>query len=1249
MAASREFKPTPAQKNAIEAHGGSITVSAAAGSGKTRVLVQRVIRHLTEECIPADRLLILTFTNTAAEEMRSRIAAAIDALIAAEPRNEFYRRQQLLLGSADICTIDSYCSKMVKENFFRLGIRRDYRIGSETELYELRRRIMSELIEQFYTPPDKESEDGEALETARARFEAFDILSMLLTDPKLDSDLENELLRAYDTYSAHAFPEEWMEACLKKYAPGNRLSDSEEAVYLMREPASMVRMLRTLFDKAAEYRYVMGERLEKTKKNMYKSIMDAFDSYEYFLEGMEELYSEEQLNMDEAARLISGFEKVTIRYGAAKDMELKYAAGLLNAFADIVREHFMAYADFTEEEYSRSNALCMPVISCLREILETFDKQFFAAKTEKGMLDFHDLERLMLQLLYEKDESGSYVLTPYAAELSQCYEEIMIDEYQDTNDIQEHIFKAISRRETNLFVVGDIKQSIYRFRDAEPTLFKKRCAEAVMYDPEHPSFPALIVLDQNFRSRSGIIDSVNYVFGLLMSEQAGEIAYDRTQRLTTGAEYPERGDGVPDTEVHCVQYDRNSPEDEDDASIDNANRAEAIYCAGLIRRMVEDGTMVTENGVLRKAEYSDFCILLRAVRNKAYIYAEELEQTGIPACTDTDFDLLQRYEIRAAIAFLKILNNPLSDIDIAASLLNPVFGFTPDELAQLKEERGKRYYKKLLSRAKEADAFGKKCSSFLETVQYFRTFAMTKGCDRLLTEFYDRTGFACAVSAMQGGEQRVQNLRRLVNFAADYEANTGGGLTGFVRHIRYLEEAGSGIQVSGDVPANAVRIMTIHHSKGLEFPICILAGTNTAKPGLSKRINFHPRLGIGLRAVDMESGFQYNTLQYTAIQAANQNEEKSEQMRVLYVAMTRAKEKLIVLSTMGVKRSGDIILYDDPQYHIEADESYVHKLEKIAEHCALNEQRVFEPYEVMACRNYSEWLLMCLMVSDRLQVLRSLAAQNGEEMETVSAPEIAFRYVNHVRTDHAETEEEQPVPCSQTLLSELQQRFAAADQVDVSTMVPSKVSASMLAHRGIASEFVAASKPSFTRKGGISPTERGTATHEFLQYADFERLYEALQTDGNFDKERQRVTDTGYMTREQTEIIDMSSIEAFVRSPLFQRALHCLRVYKEYRFTVQIPAEMTLPDADASAYREVLRKDGVMSVLQGAIDCMLEEEDGLVIIDYKTDRVKEAAVLSETYGTQLRLYKEAAQRLFAKPVKACYIYALHCKQMIEVI
>ncbi len=1279
------FEPTQAQKNAINAHGGAVIVSAAAGSGKTRVLVQRVIKLLTgENAVSADKLLILTFTNTAAYEMKMRISQAIDELMQENPNNDFYRRQQLLLSCADICTIDSFCSKVVRENFYRLGVSRDFRIGTTAELYELSRRIMSDVIEEYYTPPEKSCENREE---KLKNYESFNLMSMLMTDTKLDSDLEQELLNAYNKYKSHAFPDQWIKMCIEQYNPEIKLSDNHAAKYLFESLRSKVEKLRYYYDSAMEHYGAVEENVKSGKKS-YKNTMDVFDSYRAFLESIEELYRSGENRYPALAETVAAFSKNTVRIGASKDEELKAAASALNSFGKCVDDELRPYACFTEDIFRENNEKLYPVMKCLGELLQKFDEKYFQAKTERRILDFCDLESLVIKLLYSCDkETGEYITTDFAEDIRNKYEEIMIDEYQDTNDIQENIFKAISRNEENLFTVGDIKQSIFRFREANPVLFKNRCKKGNDYDEENKLFPALIVLDRNFRSREGIIDSVNYIFGLIMSEKSGEIEYDKNHRLTAGASYPQKNQ--PDVELHIIEHrektvdkkhgdeDYNENDDvNDESEEENKTKTEAIYCAELIREIIDRGDTVydAKEKRERRVTYSDFCVLMRSVRNTAHIFSSEFERCGIPVYTDADFDLLERYEVKAALAYLKVLNNPLSDIDMIAALMCPVFGFTPDELAQIKGIQGKNYYKKLLllsGTVYEGEEQGslsevaggvdekytcsetdnrltEKCSIFLETMRRFREMSVTVPTDRLLQEFFESTGFISVMNAMPNGEFRIQNIRRFMNFVSEYENSLSGGLTGFVRHVRYLEETNNGIRVSDSTPVNAVRIMTIHHSKGLEFPICILAGMNTKEKVDLSRIKYHSELGIGMRTMDTERLLQFNTLQFKAVHTAKSDEERSELLRLLYVALTRPKERLIMLSTVSSVEEGG--KNDTDGANLCKFDGYYKYLNNLAKAIKYDEKTGhIMPNVVMERHTLSDWIVMCALLNGEMSQIRSDACvrnewESGYSENEVSLPSLSckapwkFVHARDVKRSLNKTAEVTDFKTDDDLEEFLYKRFSE-NKNDISTKIPSKVSASMLAHSGTLTYYAAVSSPSFTRHGAASPAERGTATHAFLQYININNLYKEISETGYFEMEKKSVIEKKLMPEEQVNLVIDENIITFSKSRLFKRMLGAERLYREYRFTVSIPAKMVLAGGEDFSDEEF---GDSRSILQGSIDCIIEEKDGLVIVDYKTDRVQNTEDLKDMYSVQLRLYKEAASKIFDKPVKECYIYSLHC-------
>ncbi len=1233
----KSFEPTKAQKNAIDAEGGAVIVSAAAGSGKTKVLVQRVIRLLTQENpVPADKLLMMTFTKAAAAEMKTRISREIDLMIDADPGNELLRRQQLLLAGTDICTIHSFCGNIVRENFYRLNINRDFRIDGASESEKISLSIISAMIEEYYREPERSRyEDEENYQTDIKKYRTFGLLSMLLTGTKLDSELDKELLQAYRKFISHAFPEDWMELCVRQYDPSISIDDSDCAGYLLSCIKPLAVSIRTKLEAASALNGAIRNEASSYGKSKlparYKTYFEAFEAYSSFTEKLEQTLGREKISYTEVCKTVKGFNKLRITLRKDYSQELSQAYSALIGIADIVTDEIMPMTAFSAEQYNNACKKLHPVLCLLRDFLNEFDRRFFEAKREKNILDFNDLERLMLRLLYESNGRGGRRRTEFADDMSERYSVIMVDEYQDTNDVQENIFKAISRDGENLFVVGDVKQSIYRFREAEPSIFRERCRSSVRYKEGSGSFPAMIVLDSNFRSRKGVIDSVNYIFGLLMSEESGEIEYNEDQRLTYGASYSETDD--PETELHLLEYGSVNDDDsgDDEGSDTVREQAEGAYCAKLIKEMISGGMTVTEDGEERPAEYSDFCILMRAVSTHAEVYAAELHKAGIPAYIAGEIDLLKCYEVRAAVSYLKILSNPLSDPDFIAALLCPVAGFTPDELVKLRLVHNKRrsYYKRLRNCAADDKngELSEKCRNFFKLYDEFRLMAATMPSDRLLASFFERTGFIEIMRTMPGGEQRVQNLRRLQNYVSSFESSTNSGLTGLVRHLNYLEETGKGISVKDSSSSSAVKIMTIHHSKGLEFPVCILAGTGGKTPPDKNKVKYHTKLGIGLRDVDTDKLIRYKTMQLQSIETAASKEEKSEQLRVLYVALTRAKERLILLTPLKVAGNEE-----------ERSASVRDQLNKLAQRIEFDSTgKRLSGRTVRKCYNYAQWLLMCALLNGSMTELRELAGvseQKGDG-ESIALPSMncgsRWKFVHAVSGCGQESDlksAEAEIPADPELLEYLKNRFSEEEEIPFSSL-PSKVSASMLAHQGSAMEFVAVSKPGFARVGQVSPTEMGTATHQFLQYADFSKLADSS------DEERRRIISEGYMTEEQISLVSEESIRAFTGSSIFRKALDSLCCRKEYQFTVLIPGEMISQDNTSEAGPEY------QSVLQGAIDLLIEEEDGLIVVDYKTDRVKDVSKLGELYSRQLRLYSFAAEKLFGKKVKACCIYSLY--------
>ncbi len=1196
---------TPAQQDAIEADGGSVIVSAAAGSGKTRVLVQRVIRLLTdpEHPIDADRLLIVTFTKAAAEEMRSRIASAIEEKLFYEPDNTVLRRQQALLASADICTIHSFCSKVIRENFYLLDIDQDFRIASEGESTVIKRKVLSDLMEEQY----------------QAKESGFLFLSELLSSSKSDQTLEKTILSLYEKSCSHPFPSLWLKMAESFYDPAIPIQQTIYASAALEQLRTTLPYLKEMLHQASaiilsQPAFCTGTKTCGENKLLY---------LRHFLEQLEEAVSQER--WDSISECISGFEKVAYRKPTGKKVSVSEedCAAVKNCFDNIeaqIEKNLLPIFGIDSETYRRDTEQLYPAVQSLCTLLKLFEERYFAAKKERGLLDFSDLEHLMLQLLVDYDGTGFHA-TEFARHLSRQYDQIMVDEYQDTNETQEYIFRYVSQEENNLFVVGDIKQSIYRFREARPEIFKKRRQKASAYDKEHPLFPAKIILDKNFRSREGIIDSINFVFHAIMSERVGEITYNEEEALTAGASYPAIPEGTEAAaEIHLLDsFALQSGQNADDDT--NAYILEAKYIAQWIHEKVENKMLVTDEGRLRPVEYGDFAVLLRFLTTHGQEYAETLNRCGIPAYIDKPYSLFGCYEVNILIALLKMIDNPLQDIPVLAVLLSPVCAFTADDLADIKTQgQGKYLFHKICHLLANPEglpsALVNKADYFMRLFQEMRKLSVTMAVSKVLNAFFDKTGYLPLMTAAENGDIRLKNIRKFMSFVQDYENSGRNGLTEFVRYLHYLEENGTEISVSDTVPAQSVKIMSVHHSKGLEFPVCILAGLNAKGSNDTDEVLYHADLGFGMKTMDREKLLKFNTLQRNVISRCKSTESISEAMRVLYVAMTRAKEKLMAVI----------------HYAVSSEDGLTKKLKQLASQIMVQDGRL-SVHTVGSTSSLADWLMFCALVHPSMQSLREQAESEHLPILPCRTP-WDYRLVRHW-TDTAETEQEevQEIPIDPHLYDFLQKRFAETYRYQERTLIPSKISASSLAHSTQLNYHIAESRPAFTQKDHMTGAEKGTAMHTFLQYVDFQALTVSME------QEKRRLVQQGFLTQEQADVIQDSDIEQFLHSQVFADICSAEKVLREYRFTVNLPVRAIEP-----AYSS---EDSV--ILQGAMDCVMLTKDGIIIVDYKTDRVKDAEALAEKYRIQLMLYKQAAEQLFTQPVIKCCIYSIHKAQTVEIL
>ncbi len=1169
-------KWTEAQTDAIRARGGSLLVSAAAGSGKTAVLVERVLERLTDPVhpTPADRLLVVTFTRAAAAEMSARISRQISLLLEENPRDVHLQRQQILMARAHISTIHSFCGDLVREFFYKLDISPDFRILDDSEMAVLRADAVEEVLEDYY---------GRGDEDFLALIDAF-------AAGRDDSRIVTTVDTLYDFIRSHPFPERWLR--------------EKAAVYRNVTDPAATRWGETVFTfagQAVDYALSLTEHsltLLEESPEVQAAYRDAYDADKAGLLGLREAIRGR--DWDAVTFLASSFSFTrlqTLRGFSEDPVKLRVSAARDEVKAVVKRVAGLFCS--TREECAGDIERLAPLVEKLFEVTLAYSRALDAKKAERRAADFGDLEHWSLRLLWEDGENGP-VLTPEAAEIAARFDEVMVDEYQDTNEAQDMIFRAVSRREENLFMVGDVKQSIYGFRQAMPQIFLRRRASFPLYDRSRDEYPASVVLDRNFRSAKGVTDAVNFVFRQLMSRETGDLDYGGLEELVPAASYPETDEPAVELEL----LDLFDAEEDEALAVQEARRIAAL----LLEK--KETLRVFEDGQERPLRWSDVCVLLRSANRFAYEYARELQRLGIPARADAAGGFFAAREVSLALSLLRTVDNPLLDIPLAAVLMSPVYGFTADDLARVRLlDRRAPLYLAVQKAAEKNESF----AAFLRELSQLRSLAAALPSNRLLAEIYERTSLPEVVQAMSGGELRLANLRLLLEYAGKYEESGHGGLSGFLRFLDRLERKKADLaaaQTPGGL-GDAVRVMSIHRSKGLEFPVCVLAGCSRRFNRERGEVLLHPELGLGVRLPDEETGVRYDVLPRQAAALELDRDEMSEELRVLYVAMTRAKQKLILL--IGVKDAS-------------------RALERLAPR--LRPEEKLPPYTVRTCSSIADWLLLCALRHPSGGKLREQAGAMPGLTLPADEPWLV-RLSRPAPVQAAQEEEGEPEPPDEEALSRLRERLAWRYPGQALAGVPSKVAASDLAERGLRREHWASSRPAFLGKGGLTPAERGTALHQFLQFADWTAAREAPQ------EELSRLRAARFLTDEQAAAVDLARVRRFFASPLASRIFASPRVLREYRFTAELPAgrvRQGLSPQDAA--RPV--------ILQGVVDCAFEEDGALVVLDFKTDRVKTAQELLDRYGDQLALYRGALAQCTGLPVRECVLYSFHLGASIAV-
>ena len=1169
---------TPEQQNCLDATG-TVLVSAAAGSGKTAVLVERVTRLVTDPHNPVDvdQLLVVTFTKAAAAEMKQRLATALNKKLAEHPGDRRLQRQLMLLPDAAISTVHSFCGNLIRAHFHQLPeVAPGFRVAEEAQTAPLRAEAMDEVLEESYTTGDK----------------AFLGLLDLLGGKRDDKQLAERVELLYNFVQAHPFPDQWMDKQAALYHNQLPLVDSPFGQEVCGAAKAALNWCVQLYEHAARLAVldasvsvVVGDL--RREQELARSLIAALDA-----ESWDARYH---------ALLAVKFDRLTPVKKCTDEALKKRVQALRNK----AKEKIQALPELLVGEEAAllaATAALAPTVDALFDLTRRFAARYAEKKRRQGLLDFNDLEHFALQLLTEPGEGDTLRRTALAEEVAAGFAHVMVDEYQDTNPTQEWLFRAVSQNEQNLFFVGDVKQSIYAFRNATPDLFIARRDRYPDYDGVH--YPAEIRLSHNFRSRRGVTDTVNLLFDQLMTSETCGVTYDQGERLQPEATYPEAPEAA---ELILIDEAGRVPNDTADA-------VEARVIAARLREMKETLTVTDKEGT-RPLKWGDVCLLLRSVKDHASLYVDELNRLGIPAVTGSGTGFYSAPEVMVALSLLRFLDNPLQDVSLLAVLMSPLFAFTPDDLALLRGgDKHSPLFVAVRRRARGEDALAARCRAFLQCTDRLRTLAAALPADRLLGQVYEELALPAVMGARLHGTQRMANLQQLLDIARGFEQNGFRGLSAFVRYVdRESERDNSTAPASLAEGQDAVHIMSIHASKGLEFPVVFLAGLGRQFNNSSARdaLLLHRELGVGMELQNTDTLEKYDTVQRRALAQRIRRDARAEDLRVLYVALTRARERLCMVIT------GDT----------------ASQLTGAA--AAVGSEPHLPTGAVMEAASCADWVLMALLRHPEAGFLRALAGAEGlaplpcESHLTVQA-------LASPPPEEVVVEELPSAAVDEDYLAALRRRLSYTYPYEALGAVPAKLAASALAHQQLGEQFVATSRPAFFSESALTPAERGTALHQFMQFAN----YEAAAADPV--AEMRRLVRGGFLTALQGDSLPIPRLRGFFESELYQRIRRSPEVRREYAFTVERPADRCVPGLSAEA------AEGETVLIQGIVDCMFQENGRWVIVDYKTDRVTTAAELADRYRPQLALYAEALEKGFSEPVGECLLYSFSLQETVPV-
>lgn len=1164
------FNPTPMQQKAIETRG-NVLVSAAAGSGKTAVLVERVATMLTDKTSPvsADRLLIVTFTNAAAAEMRSRIEKRIYEEIQNNPNDQTLQKQKYLLQNADICTIDAFCIRLVRENFEKCGIEPDFTISDGSDQILIQNKVMSKLLSEYLQYP---TEDFEHL--------------LELTNCEYDEKGLTDLINQIYLYSQQMpFPQNFINELLLPYetefSKGNAWYDMsfDEAIKKLHDIDICLKKMEAAapyVDKNVDKHLLYVENLYNIIED-FKTVAVQRD-WDTFVE---------KLNLTKLAsapRTSNGDP-----YGDVFKGNKKKISEILKDLTTI----FYANRDTVKEDISKDTG----AVKLLVEMLTEYTKRLFDAYREENAFTFSNIEQLALELLCEYKD-GEIVIREDAHELCNRYDEVLVDEFQDVNDLQDTLFYVLSNREKNLFVVGDIKQSIYGFRGSNPENFLNKKNRYIPIECAKEEDSKRIILSDNFRSRKGVCKAVNFFFSQLLAGQCGKIIYNEDEHLNAGRDFPENG--APATEILAVDKC-------DDESEDSLLQTEAHKIAQYIISVMNEGAVITDGDNLRCARYSDFAILLNALKKKATIISDVLKSYGIPVAIGGEA-FMESIEISSVMAFLQVIDNPKCDVEMLQVLMSPTFAFTADELAQIRIEKRKcPLYSAVVASAEKGN---KKCAQFIEKLAELRRDAAVLPVDRLVSKLIYSTDILNEMSALPGGKTRRDNLFAFIDYAKKYAAHSDAGIYGFIKYMKSLPD--NSFKNESSNAENAVKIITMHHSKGLQFPVCIVADLSSKinNSDSTSRELFFEKCGIAFKYYDENKSCDVEMFGHKVMSHAARIKTIEEKLRLLYVALTRAIDRLCIVCS--AKDLGG-------------------KLTKLSE-TFLDDAPYISREFLEKGQNMADWILSCALLHPDGDVLRNYCDVKAPFVPSDSQIKITIAKGENEAVS-ADSQERNETLSNTEFVEKIKLNTQYQYPYEALRSLQAKASVSRLVHSAEDDRFAFCEMPAFMLGDKLTGAARGTAMHHIMQFINMTPMVDV-------NAEIERLIEWKFITERDAASADISAIDDFFKEDVYKRIISSKSIHREMRFLTEIPATRLDPSLD-------IKLDDANIIVQGAIDLCFIEDDGVVVLDFKTDKVDNLQALIDCYGEQLEIYSTAAEKIFSLPVKEKIIYSFHLGKSIS--